>query len=69
MAVPVVRQQRRRQEDGEGARRILDEDVPVRDAPVQEAARVVAVEPEIAVLAPAEEAPRRDSGGQQVGGR
>jgi hypothetical protein len=69
VAVPVVRQQRRREEDGEGARRILDGDVPVRDAPVQEAARVVAVEPEIAVLAPAEEAPRRDGGGQQVDGR
>jgi hypothetical protein len=64
--VGVVRQERGRREDREGAGRILDEDVPVRDTSVQQAARVLAVEADVAVLAPAKETALGNRGRDQV---
>jgi hypothetical protein len=66
VAVSLLGQQRRRREDREGPRRVLDEDVPVRDSSVQQAARVLAVEADIAILAAAEEAALGHSGGNEV---
>jgi hypothetical protein len=64
--VGVVRQQRGRDQDRERARRILDEDVAVGNPPVEQALRVLAVETDVAVLAPAEEPSLRDRRRQDV---
>src|SRR5918992_1171872 len=67
--VPAVRQERRGSEDEEAARRVLDEEVPVGDAPVQERLAVVAVQADVPKAPPAEEPARGNRGRQEVDGR
>jgi hypothetical protein len=62
----LVRQQRRRHEDGEGAGRVLDEEVSIGNPPVEERPRVLAVETDVAVVPVSEETPLRNDRRQQV---
>ena len=64
--IPAVGQQRRRREDEKAARRVLDEEVPVGDAPVQQRLRVIAVEPDVAEPPLTEEPAGRDRRRNQV---